>query len=56
MVQATSIAAIEALKAAGSLSGDDLKKAVAKAKFAAAASLEGREGLAAGLGPKVRSS
>ncbi|KAI0791108.1 Metalloenzyme, LuxS/M16 peptidase-like protein [Abortiporus biennis] len=46
-------AAVDALKAAGSLSGDELKRAVAKAKFAAANAVEGRSGLVAALGPKV---
>lgn len=46
-------AAVEALKAAGSIGGDDLKKAVAKAKFAAASAVEGKSGLVAALGAKV---
>ena len=54
-VKAAGQAAVQALKASGSLSGDDLKKAVAKAKFAAASSFDAREGLLAALGPKVSS-
>ena len=52
-VKAAGQAAVQVLKAAGSLSGEDLKKAVAKAKFAAASSFDGREGLLAALSPKV---
>ena len=52
-VKAAGQAAVQALKASGSLSGDDLQKAVAKAKFAAASSFDAREGLLAALGPKV---
>ncbi|KAF5366777.1 hypothetical protein D9758_006470 [Tetrapyrgos nigripes] len=48
-------AAVAALKSASSLKGDDLKKAVAKAKFAAAAAAESREGLVFSLGSKVLS-
>ncbi|TBU54963.1 LuxS/MPP-like metallohydrolase [Dichomitus squalens] len=48
-------AAVEALKAASSLSGEDLQKAVAKAKFAAASAYESREGLVAALAPKILS-
>ncbi len=46
-------AAVDALKAAGSLKGEDLQKAVAKAKFSAASALDVRDGLVATLGPKV---
>lgn len=49
--------AIRALKDAASSSGikaEDLKKAVAKAKFLAADVAEGREGLVSTLGPLVR--
>ncbi|KAM5541002.1 hypothetical protein V8D89_005313 [Ganoderma adspersum] len=48
-------AAVQALRAAGSLGGDDLRKAIAKAKFAAASSFDVREGLLAALGPKILS-
>ncbi|KAF8602225.1 LuxS/MPP-like metallohydrolase [Ceratobasidium sp. AG-I] len=47
-------AAVAALKkVASGLSGEDAKKAVAKAKFAAASALEAREGLVAALAPEV---
>ncbi|KAK7448432.1 ubiquinol-cytochrome c reductase core subunit 1 [Stygiomarasmius scandens] len=46
-------AAVTALKSASSLKGDDLKKAVAKAKFASASATESREGLVSLLGSKV---
>ncbi|KIK66374.1 hypothetical protein GYMLUDRAFT_218498 [Collybiopsis luxurians FD-317 M1] len=48
-------AAVDALKKIGNegLKGDELKKAVAKAKFAAASAVEGREGLVGVLGGKV---
>ncbi|KAF5349067.1 hypothetical protein D9757_012200 [Collybiopsis confluens] len=46
--------AVDALKSVSSgLKGDEWKKAVAKAKFAAASTLEGREGLVQILGGKV---
>ncbi|KAI1791358.1 LuxS/MPP-like metallohydrolase [Ganoderma leucocontextum] len=54
-VKAAGQAAVQALKAAGSLSGEDLQKAVAKAKFAAASSFDAREGLLAAVGPKILS-
>ncbi len=47
-------AAVAALKQAGSIQGDELAKAVAKAKFAAASAVEGRSGIVSALGPKVR--
>lgn len=46
-------AAVEALKAAGKVEGDELRKAVAKAKFAAASSIDGRDGFVSVLGSKV---
>jgi ubiquinol-cytochrome c reductase core subunit 2 len=47
-------AAVAALKkVASGLSAEDAKKAVAKAKFAAASSLEGREGLVAAVASQV---
>ncbi|KAI0076866.1 LuxS/MPP-like metallohydrolase [Panus rudis PR-1116 ss-1] len=53
-VKAAGKAAVTGLKeAAAGVKGDDLKKAIAKAKFAAAASAEGRSGLVASLGSKV---
>ncbi|KAI3614818.1 ubiquinol-cytochrome c reductase complex core protein 2 [Moniliophthora roreri] len=53
-VKAAGKATVDALKAASSgLKGDDLKKAVAKAKFAAASAAESRDGLVATLGAKV---
>lgn len=48
--------AVQALKSAaatGGLKGDELKSAIAKAKFAAASAVDGREGLVSVLGPKV---
>jgi ubiquinol-cytochrome c reductase core subunit 2 len=50
-------AAVRALKescAAGGVKGPDLKKAVAKAKFAAASAVDRRDGFFNVLGPKVR--
>ncbi|KAK7045349.1 ubiquinol-cytochrome c reductase core subunit 1 [Paramarasmius palmivorus] len=53
-VKAAGKAAVEALKAAsGGVKGDDLKKAIAKAKFATASAAESREGLVATLGAKI---
>jgi len=47
-------AAVAALKkVASGLSAEDAKKAVAKAKFAAASAVEGREGLVAAVAPQV---
>ncbi|EIN05109.1 LuxS/MPP-like metallohydrolase [Punctularia strigosozonata HHB-11173 SS5] len=46
-------AAVAALKEAGSLKQEDVKKAVAKAKFAAASAVDSREGLVSILGAKV---
>jgi hypothetical protein len=46
-------AAVKALKEAGGVSAEDLKKAVAKAKFAAASAIDGRDGIVNVLGPKV---
>ncbi|KAB5593745.1 Ubiquinol-cytochrome C reductase complex core protein [Ceratobasidium theobromae] len=47
-------AAVAALKkAAAGLSKEDATRAIAKAKFAAAASVEGRQGLAASVAPEV---
>ncbi|KAJ3011824.1 hypothetical protein NUW54_g2055 [Trametes sanguinea] len=48
-------AAVAALKAAGSLKGEELQKAIAKAKFTAASSLDGRDGIISTLGPKILS-
>lgn len=45
--------AVQALKAAGGAKAEDLKKAIAKAKFAAASSIDGRDGIVNVLGPKV---
>lgn len=45
--------AVQALKAAGSAKAEDVKKAVAKAKFAAASAVDGREGIVNVFGPKV---
>ncbi|KAG6908718.1 hypothetical protein DXG01_003563 [Tephrocybe rancida] len=51
-IAATAVVA-EVKKAAAGLSADDLKKTVAKAKFAAANTAESREGFAATLGSQV---
>ncbi|KAI0937940.1 hypothetical protein AcV7_003270 [Taiwanofungus camphoratus] len=48
-VKSAGKAAVAALKAAGDVKGEELKKAVMKAKFAAASSLDGRDGLIATL-------
>jgi len=45
--------AVKALKEAGGVKADDLKKALAKAKFAAASSIDSRDGIINLLGPKV---
>ncbi|EIW56375.1 ubiquinol-cytochrome C reductase complex core protein 2 [Trametes versicolor FP-101664 SS1] len=45
--------AVAALQAAGSLKGEELQKAIAKAKFIAASAVDGRDGLISSLGPKV---
>ncbi|TFY68655.1 hypothetical protein EVJ58_g878 [Rhodofomes roseus] len=52
-VKAAGKAAVAALKASGDLKGDDLKKAVAKAKFAAASALDGRDNLVFALGAQA---
>lgn len=49
-VKAAGKAVVAALKSAGELKGDELKKAVVKAKFAAASASEGRDGLLSSLG------
>ncbi|CAL1698505.1 unnamed protein product [Somion occarium] len=54
-VKAAGKAAVAALKEAGNVKGEELKRAIAKAKFAIASSAEGRNGLIATLGPKVLS-
>lgn len=48
-VKEAGTAAVTALKAAANLKGDDLKKAIGKAKFAAAHSFDKREGLLSAL-------
>lgn len=53
-VKTAGTAAVAALKQAGSISGEEFTKAVAKAKFAAASASEARSGLVASLGPKVK--
>ncbi|KAG6844103.1 hypothetical protein H0H87_009778 [Tephrocybe sp. NHM501043] len=52
---AATAAVAELKKAATGLSAEDLKKAVAKAKFAAASTAESREGLVTALGSQVLS-
>ncbi len=46
-------AAVAALQAAGNLKGEELQKAISKAKFTAASAVDGRDGLISSLGPKV---
>lgn len=45
--------AAKALKQAGGVKADDLKKALTKAKFVAASSIDSRDGIINALGPKV---
>lgn len=52
-VKAAGKAAVTALKAAGGIKGDELKKAVVKAKFTAASASDGRDGLIYSLGVNV---
>lgn len=52
-VKEAGTAAVKILKAAGGITSEDLKKAVAKAKFAAASAIDGRDGFISVLGPKV---
>jgi len=52
-VREASKLAAEALKAAGTAKPEEVKKAVAKAKFAAASAVDGREGIVNVFGPKV---
>ncbi|RDB17516.1 Cytochrome b-c1 complex subunit 2, mitochondrial [Hypsizygus marmoreus] len=53
-VKAAGKAAVQALKSAASgISAEELKKAVAKAKFAAASAVDSRDGLVSVLGSKV---
>ncbi|EMD34977.1 hypothetical protein CERSUDRAFT_85735 [Gelatoporia subvermispora B] len=46
-------AAVSALKEAGAAKGEDLQRAIAKAKFAASSAVDGREGLLTLLGSKI---
>ncbi|PSR87014.1 hypothetical protein PHLCEN_2v5272 [Hermanssonia centrifuga] len=48
-------AAVSALKEVGNIKAEDVKKAVAKAKFSAASTLDGRSSLASVLGSKLLS-
>ncbi|KAI0323501.1 ubiquinol-cytochrome C reductase complex core protein 2 [Cubamyces sp. BRFM 1775] len=48
-------AAVTALKEAGNLKGEDLQKAIAKAKFSAASALDGRDGVISTIGSKILS-
>ena len=52
-VTAAGKAAVSAFKAAGGVKGEELAKAVVKAKFAAASALDRREGLMAAIGSNV---
>jgi ubiquinol-cytochrome c reductase core subunit 2 len=45
--------AVKALKAGSTLKAEDLKKAIAKAKFATASGIDGRDGLVSVLGSKA---
>lgn len=55
LVKEAGKAAVSALKAAGGVKSEELKKAVAKAKFEAASGVEGREGVVSTFGPQVSS-
>ena len=55
-VKTAGAAAVKALQGATSVGAEDLKKAVAKARFAAAAAVDGKQGLVSVLGGKVRGS
>ncbi|CCM04093.1 uncharacterized protein FIBRA_06252 [Fibroporia radiculosa] len=52
-VKAAGKAAVTALKAAGEVKGEELQKAIKKAKFTAASATEGRDGLTSALAAKV---
>lgn len=52
-VKAAGTAAVKVLKEAGKAKADDIKKAVVKAKFAAASAVDGKEGLLSFLGTQV---
>lgn len=52
-VKAAGQAAVKALKEAGSAKAEDVKKAVAKAKFTAASAIDGKHGFVSVLGSKV---
>ncbi|RPD67940.1 LuxS/MPP-like metallohydrolase [Lentinus tigrinus ALCF2SS1-7] len=54
-VKTAAKAAVDALKTAGSLKGEELQKAVAKAKFSAASAFDVRDGLVSTVGPKILS-
>jgi len=45
--------AVKALKEAGGIKAEDLKMALAKAKFSTASSIDGRDGIVNVLGPKI---
>jgi ubiquinol-cytochrome c reductase core subunit 2 len=53
LVRDAASAAVAAMRAAAELGADDAKKAVAKARFAAAAAVDGRAGYVAELGPRL---
>jgi ubiquinol-cytochrome c reductase core subunit 2 len=53
LVRDAASAAVAAMRAAAELSADDAKKAVAKARFAAAAAVDARAGYVATLGPRL---
>lgn len=54
-VKAAGKAAVAALKSVSTIKAEDVKKAVAKAKFAAASSIDSRSGIVSVLGSKVLS-
>lgn len=53
-VKTAGLAAVKALKEASSVKEEDFKKALAKAKFAAASAVDGKHGFVSVLGGKVR--
>jgi ubiquinol-cytochrome c reductase core subunit 2 len=55
-VKAAGTAAVKVLKEAGKAKADDIKKAVVKAKFAAASAVDGKDGLLSFLGTQAFSS
>ncbi|OBZ74636.1 Cytochrome b-c1 complex subunit 2, mitochondrial [Grifola frondosa] len=54
-VKAAGKAAVAALKTAGDVKGEELQKAIVKAKFSVASAVDGRDGLVSVLGSKILS-